>query len=317
MKNTLLVLGLVGAVTTAGAVVIDALFFPAPPDQCQIVAQFVTTSTDAPALHHPMSLAWSDGLLYVADTDGGAVRRYDPDGALVSVWSGFERPIAIAPTPRGVYVADFLTDRITVLDDRGDVQGGWGQHGTGPGDFDAPSGIAVDRRGDVYVADFYNHRVQKFTEDGRFLREWGGRGRWHGRFRFPTGVAVTPAGEVLVADGFNNRVQRFTSDGRYLDAFGGTGLGFAGRWPGWFALAKDVAVDRTGTIYVTDAFNGRLQTFTADGSLRAVWGDPQRGDDQVDYASGVAIAPGGHAYVADFYRSEIWEIACPATDPTP
>ena len=145
MKNTLLVLGLVGAVTTAGAVVIDALFFPAPPDQCQIVAQFVTTSTDAPALHHPMSLAWSDGLLYVADTDGGAVRRYDPDGALVSVWSGFERPIAIAPTPRGVYVADFLTDRITVLDDRGDVQGGWGQHGTGPGDFDAPSGIAVDR----------------------------------------------------------------------------------------------------------------------------------------------------------------------------
>lgn len=98
---------------------------------------------------------------------------------------------------------------------------------------------------------------------------------------------------------------------------GGIGFGFAGRWPGWFALAKDLAVDDAGNIYVTDAFNGRLQTFTADGQLRAVWGDPQRGDDEVDYASGVAIASAGRVYVGDFSRNEIWEIACPGTDSRP
>lgn len=216
-----------------------------------------------------------------------------------------------------MYVADFLTDRVTLLDDGGNVKGQWGRHGTDPGEFDAPSGIAVEQGGDVYVTDFYNHRVQKFTGDGRFLREWGSRGRWRSRFRYPTGVAVTSAGEVLVADGFNHRVQRFTSDGRYLDTFGRTGFGFAGRWPAWFALAKDLAVDDGGNIYVTDAFNGRLQTFTADGQLRALWGDPQRGDDEVDYASGVAIASAGRVYVGDFSRNEIWEIACPGTDATP
>lgn len=68
---------------------------------------------------------------------------------------------------------------------------------------------------------------------------------------------------------------------------------------------------------MTDAFNGRVQTFTANGSLRAVWGDPRRGDDELDYASGVAIAPAGHVYVGDFSRSEIWEIACPAAESTP
>lgn len=55
MRKALLVLGLVGAVMTAGAVAITALFFPSPPERCRVVAQFVTAST-APALHHPTSL---------------------------------------------------------------------------------------------------------------------------------------------------------------------------------------------------------------------------------------------------------------------
>lgn len=90
--------------------------------------------------------------------------------------------------------------------------------------FDAPSGIAVDRRGDAYVTDFYNHRVQKFTGDGQFVDEWGGRGPWRGRFRYPTGVAVTPAGDVVVADGFNHRVQRFVQIPT-VDRPNGNGLG--------------------------------------------------------------------------------------------
>lgn len=317
MRKGFLVLGSVSALITALAVIIYARFFPSPSERCQVIAEFVGASTGAPPLHHPMSLAWYEGVLYVADTERGAVRRYDANGALASTWAGFERPVAIASAPNGVYVADFLADRISVLDAHGDVKGRWGRHGTGPGEFDGPSGIAVDHRGDVYVTDLYNHRVQKFTEDGEFVREWGARGRWSGRFRYPTGIAVTPEGIVLVADGFNHRVQRFTAEGSYVSRFGGTGLGFAGRWPGWFALAKDVAVDGAGNVYVTDAFNGRIQTFTPDGELRAVWGDARKGADQVAYASGVAVRSPGRVYVGDFFGSQIWEIACPAPDSTP
>ena len=38
----------------------------------------------------------------------------------------------------------------------------WGTEGTGPGQFDGPSGIAVASDGSVYVTDYFNHRVQKF-----------------------------------------------------------------------------------------------------------------------------------------------------------
>lgn len=35
--------------------------------------------------------------------------------------------------------------------------------GTGPGQFQAPHGVAVDSRGNLYVVDTYNHRVQEFA----------------------------------------------------------------------------------------------------------------------------------------------------------
>jgi tripartite motif-containing protein 71 len=39
----------------------------------------------------------------------------------------------------------------------------WGSQGEGDGQFDRPSGVAVDSSGNVYVADARNHRIQKFV----------------------------------------------------------------------------------------------------------------------------------------------------------
>ncbi|MBN1670876.1 MAG: hypothetical protein JXR37_07580 [Kiritimatiellae bacterium] len=43
------------------------------------------------------------------------------------------------------------------------------QQGTGPNEFQNPSGIACDARGRVYVADAFNNRVQVFSAEGRHL----------------------------------------------------------------------------------------------------------------------------------------------------
>ncbi len=48
----------------------------------------------------------------------------------------------------------------------------WGVAGAGNGQFNEPSGIAVDRDGNVYVADRGNHRIQKFTNNGQFITKW-------------------------------------------------------------------------------------------------------------------------------------------------
>lgn len=139
-------------------------------ETCQQIAQWA--AADAA---RPMAFAWRDQNFYVVDAEHGVVHQYR-DRARVAEWTGFERPVAIAVSETAVYVADFLADQVVTLDRDGTVLMRWGRHGIGPGEFDAPAGIAVDSRGNVYVSDFYNHRIQRFDGEGRFLDEWGERG---------------------------------------------------------------------------------------------------------------------------------------------
>lgn len=152
-------------------------------------------------LNHPMGIAWHRGFLYVADAEAGAVKKFSPEGSLAAEWRGFSRPVAVVAGGDAIYVADFLADRITRLGPDGRVIGTWGRNGSGPGEFDAPSGIAADRAGRVYVTDFYNHRVQKFTADGSLLALIE-------PFRYAAGVAVDPDGTLYVSDFFENRIVR-------------------------------------------------------------------------------------------------------------
>lgn len=277
---------------------------------CDVVARWGDGGREDARLNHPMGVAWSGGTVYVADAENGAVKLFRDDGTFLAAWKGFERPAAVVAADTLVYVADFLTDRVTKLNRRGVVLTQWGRHGRGFGEFDAPSGVAVDGRGHVYVADFYNHRVQKFDGDGRFLLEWGGRGRWRGRFRYPTGIAASPRNELFVADAYNHRIQKFTTDGRLLGMWGGLRVGLPGSRPGWFRLAKDVAVDPQGTVYVADAFNHRVQRFTADGVLLGGWGEGRRSQSPVRYPAGVAVDRDGFVYVTDFFGNAIWKLGC-------
>jgi len=48
----------------------------------------------------------------------------------------------------------------------------WGEPGNGPGQFNLPHGIWIDRRGDVLVADRENNRVQVFDQGGRLKAIW-------------------------------------------------------------------------------------------------------------------------------------------------
>jgi DNA-binding beta-propeller fold protein YncE len=88
-----------------------------------------------PPFHRPTNVALAaDGALYVTDGYGNArVHKFTPDGRLLF---------------------------------------SWGEPGSGPGQFNLPHGIALDREGRVYVADRENSRIQVFSPAGQFLTEW-------------------------------------------------------------------------------------------------------------------------------------------------
>ncbi|MCI0730793.1 MAG: hypothetical protein L0332_29275, partial [Chloroflexi bacterium] len=147
--------------------------------------------------------------------------------------------------------------RIQKFDSDGNYLAQWGSLGTGNGEFDAPSGVAVDAAGNIYVAEQYNHRVQKFDSGGNYLTQWGSPGSEDGQFNYPWGLALDAPGNVYVADTFNYRIQKFDSGGNYLAQWGRVG-----RDNGQFVLPQDVTIDAAGQAYIVDTFNHRIQKFS-------------------------------------------------------
>jgi streptogramin lyase len=184
----------------------------------------------------------------------------------------------------------------------------WGTVGAGDGQFQNPTGIAVDPAGNVYVSDHPNHRVQKFTSDGQFLTKWGSAGAGDGQFSAPgnadvMGVAVGPTGDVYVADARNHRIQKFNSDGGFLAKWGGPS---AGSGNGQFNFPQGVTADPTGDIYVSESGNNRIQKLTSTGAFITKWGGTQgTADGQFHDPSDVAADTAGNVYVADTGNARI------------
>ena len=69
----------------------------------------------------------------------------------------------------------------------------WGSQGSGDGEFDFPSSIAITHTGQVYVVDAANHRIQRFFDS----EEWvSGTNMFVNSAAGPTSVAVG-SGDIL------------------------------------------------------------------------------------------------------------------------
>jgi len=182
----------------------------------------------------------------------------------------------------------------------------WGSAGSGPGQFDAPDGVAVDDLGHVYVAERGNNRVEKFSATGRLLGSLGTGtpGNAPGQLDTPFGVAVDGLGNVYVGDTKNNRIQKFAPDGRVLAVWGHAGTG-----PGEFEDPRGLAIDDAGNVYVADHANDRVQKLSPTGRFLAAWGRLGTGDVQFNLPRAVAVNHAGDIYVADKLNNRIQELS--------
>ena len=190
-----------------------------------------------------------------------------------------------------LYVADSFNHRVEKFTSAGVFLGRWGSEGSGDGEFNLPTDIAVDGGGSVYVADGGNY-LQKFDANGTFLSRWGEHGAGDGQFNAPCGIAVDDSGNVYVADTYNHRVQKFDSNGTFLAKWGEYGSG-----NGQFDAPHGIAVDRVGNVYVADYYNHRVQKFAPVTPLPVIGGagvptdtdgdglyDDVNGNDRPDFA---------------------------------
>ena len=177
----------------------------------------------------------ADGLLYVCNRRNHRIEKFRMDGTFVRQFGvgHLSNPWGVTVSNNRVYVADNGNHRISIFILEGQIIRTIGSRGSGPGQFDCPSAVAISPDGDMYVTD-YNHCVQVFSPDGVFQREFG-----KGQLNWPLGILITADGHVLVAERDNNRVVIFNTTGQVIH---------------WFRVGSGpfgLAIDHSGDLLVT------------------------------------------------------------------
>ena len=135
--------------------------------------------------------------------------------------------------------------------------------------FRGPSGIAVNKQGDIAVVDNLGHCVFIFNKDGNCLKQIGKEGADPGQFKYPAGVSFLNNNEILIADQSNNRIQHINiQTGSVVKTFGKKG-----NRKGHFHCPLSICLDDTERIVVTEYVNNRVQVMSKEGEALFTIGD--------------------------------------------
>jgi DNA-binding beta-propeller fold protein YncE len=324
----------------------------------------------------PSGLALDTGnnLLYVADTDNDRIQIIDVDGncsgsdelandvCFEDEFGGsgngegeFDSPTALVLDTGSdlLYIVDSGNDRVQIIDVDGNCGNDelandvcfvdeFGGSGNGEGEFDLPSGLALDTVTNyLYIADTNNNRIQIIDVDGNcdsnddeylandvcFVDEFGGSGNGEGEFDLPSGLALhTDNNFLYVADSDNNQIQIIDVDGNcsgnveladnicFVDEFGGTG-DEKGEFKSPSGLTLDVSND---LLYIADTDNERIQIIDVDGNCSGSeeltddvcfedeYGEFGNGDGEFDVPTALVLNTGDDLlYVADTDNNRI------------
>ncbi len=311
-----------------------------------------------------------DGTVYFADYGDDEVRRISPEGKITLI-AGIGVPCRRAPrcgdghsalsapltAPAGVvvdskgdvYIADTGDNEIRMVTPKGIIERVAGNGSTcakppkcgdgGPAtsaQLTAPSGIALDRHGDLYIADTGDSEIRRVSSAGTITRVAGtgrpcgkppacgnGAAATSAQLNFPEGVAVDPSG-IYVADGGDQQV-RMILKGK-ISVLAGTGA-ICSSPPscgdgGPAAKARlnfpdGVAIGAGGSVIIADAADNEVR-MVSKGTITRVAGNgtacgapPSCNDNQpgsngrLDYPEGVAVDGRGDIYIADAGDNEV------------
>ena len=214
------------------------------------------------------------GRVMVADTHYFRVLFYTPEGKLLEEMTigGTSGPgpgefnfvtDVVQDSQGNYYIAEYGEyDRIQKFSSERKFLYQWGSHGSEPGQFMRPQGLALDEHDHLWVADACNHRIQVFDATGaepKLIKQWGRQGNAPGELNYPYNLWLDGKGSIYIAEFGNHRVQKFSLDGEPQGTWGRNGAGEGEMYQPW-GLVRD----SKQRFHVLDTYNHRVQTFFFD-----------------------------------------------------
>ena len=209
--------------------------------------------------------------------------------------SRLDYPIGVAVSKDGIIAVSYWgSDQVKKYSLQGKLLSVIGNNrGNNNGQFDRPRGLVFSSNKMLYVVDTGNHRVQVFQQDDKFAFTFGSKGSNPGQFQCPIRIAIDTDNRVLVSDYHGDHISLFSHIGSFISRItcytpyaitvspdghiiagcdGGTSIkvwspthqlihqfGKRGSQQGEFYDIEGISISSTGTIYVVEFNNKRLQ----------------------------------------------------------
>jgi uncharacterized protein (TIGR03437 family) len=291
----------------------------------------------------------SNGTLTLVAGNGRA--GFSGDGG-PAISAQLNEPKGLAFGPNGnLYIADSANNRVRMVDRSGVITtfagngsisfgGGPRTHNDGGPATNAlihlPSGVAVDKNGNVYIADTGHNLIRKVTTAG-IISTFAGDSfpgyfdkddnasddippdAINSEFNKPADVAVDSSNNVYVADTSNQVVRKITPEGKIKTVAGNAAAGYKGddgpATDASMIAPMALAFDSGGNMFILTNGDSRIRKVDTKGTITTVAGSGTPGFNdgsgtaaQFNFPTGIAVDGSGNLYVADSLNLRIRKV---------
>lgn len=298
----------------------------------------------ADADNHRIRKIATNGI--ITTVAGNGISGYSGDGGLATKAQLYGPTDVTIDASGNLYIADASNNRIRKVTTDGIIttiagSGVAGFNGDGgpatQASLAGPYAVAIDAKGSFYISDANNHRIRKVGADG-IITTVAGNGKYSmvkqgdggpatkTSLISPMGLTVDANGNLFIAVANNNCVRRVSPEGIITTVAGDGTFGFRGDGgPATRAQLygpTDVAMDASGSLYITDHSNKRIRKVSTDGTMNTIagtgtWGSNGNGNGgpatsaNLGFPYGIVVDGNGNFFFTETVNRLIRRVSAP------